>query len=56
LDNNSFKKDNITLKEPPRRLSGPEIVDMLDNLVIDENEDQFVVYGKSLTGLANVDC
>jgi hypothetical protein len=46
LDSNSFKKDNVVLKGPPRRLSGPEIADMLDNLVLDENGDQFVGYGK----------
>jgi hypothetical protein len=46
LDNNSFKKDNVVLKEPPRRLSGSEIADMLDNLVLVEHVDQFVGYGK----------
>jgi hypothetical protein len=46
LDSNSFKKDNVVLKGLPRRLSGPEIADMLDNLVRDENGDQFVGYGK----------
>jgi hypothetical protein len=46
LDNNSFKKDNVVLKEPPWHLSGPEIADMLDNLVLVEHVDQFVGYGK----------
>jgi hypothetical protein len=46
LDSNSFKEDNIILKGPPRHLSNLEIADMLNNLVLDENEDQFVRYGK----------
>jgi hypothetical protein len=40
------KKDNVVLKGPPRRLSCPEITDMLDNLVLDENGNQFVGYEK----------
>jgi hypothetical protein len=56
LDNNSFRKDNIVLKGLPSRLSGPEIVDMLDNLVLDKKGDQFVGYEKSITGPTNVDC
>jgi hypothetical protein len=46
LDNNAFKKNNIVLEGPPRCLSGPEIVDLLNNLVINENGDEFVGYGK----------
>jgi hypothetical protein len=46
LDSNSFKKDIIVLKGLPRCLSGLEITDMLDNLVLDENGDQFVGCGK----------
>jgi hypothetical protein len=46
LDNDTFKRDNIVLEGPPRRLSSPEIVDMLDNLVLKENGDEFVGYGK----------
>jgi hypothetical protein len=42
LDSNSFKKDNVVLKGPPRRLSGSEIADMVDNFVLNENVDQFV--------------
>jgi hypothetical protein len=34
LDSDTFKKDNIILEEPPRHLSGSEIIDMLDNLVL----------------------
>jgi hypothetical protein len=34
LDSNAFKKGNIILEGPPRRLSGLEIPDMLDNLVL----------------------
>jgi hypothetical protein len=44
LDNNAFKKDNIVLEGPPRCLSVPEIVDMLDNLVLNKNGDGFVGY------------
>jgi hypothetical protein len=40
------KKDNIVLEGPPRRLSGPEIADMLDNLVLKKNKDEFVGYEK----------
>jgi hypothetical protein len=35
-------------------LSGLEITDMLDNLVLDENGDKFVGYFKSITGPTNV--
>jgi hypothetical protein len=45
LDNDAFKMGNIVLEGPPRRLSGPEIADMLDNLVLKKNEDGFVAYG-----------
>jgi hypothetical protein len=45
-DSNTFKKDNIVLEGPPRRLSSPEIADMLDNLVLKENEDEVVGFGK----------
>jgi hypothetical protein len=34
LDRDTFKKGNIVLEGPPSRLSGPEIADMLDNLVL----------------------
>jgi hypothetical protein len=33
LDSDAFNKANIVLEGPPRRLSGLEITDMLDNLV-----------------------
>jgi hypothetical protein len=46
LDNNAFKKGNIILEGPPKRLSGPEIANMLDNLVLNKNEDEFVGYGE----------
>jgi hypothetical protein len=36
LDNDTFKKGNIVLEEQPRHLSGPEIADMLDNLVLNK--------------------
>jgi hypothetical protein len=57
LDSNSFKKENVVLKGPPKYLSDPEITDMLDNLILDENGDQFVGYGKkTITRPTNVDC
>jgi hypothetical protein len=46
LDRNTFKKDNIVSEGLPRSLSGPKIADMLDNLVLNENGDEFVGYGK----------
>jgi hypothetical protein len=46
MDSNSFRKDNVVLKGPPRQLSGAEITDMLDNLALDKKGDQFVGYGK----------
>jgi hypothetical protein len=46
LDSDAFKKDNIILEEPPWRLSGLEIADMLDNLVLKKNGDDFVGYRK----------
>jgi hypothetical protein len=30
---NAFKKDNIVTKGPPKHLSGPQIIDMLDKLM-----------------------
>jgi hypothetical protein len=46
LDSDTFKKGNIVLEGPPRHLSGPEIADMLNNLILKENGDEFVGYGK----------
>jgi hypothetical protein len=46
LDNDAFKKGNIVLEGPSRRLSGPEIADMLDNLVLNKNGTEFVGYGE----------
>jgi hypothetical protein len=40
-----FKKGNIILEGPPRHLSGPEITDMLDNLVLNKEGNGFVGYG-----------
>jgi hypothetical protein len=45
LDSDAFKKGNIVLEGLPKRLSGPEIADMLNNLVLKENRDEFVGYG-----------
>jgi hypothetical protein len=46
LDSDTFKKGNIVLEGPPRHLSGPEIADMLDNLVLKKNGDVLIGYGK----------
>jgi hypothetical protein len=44
LDSDTFKMDNIILEGPQMRLSGSEITDMLNNLVLKKNEDEFVGY------------
>jgi hypothetical protein len=46
LDRDTFKKDNVVLEGLSRHLSGPKITDMLDNLVLKKNGDEFVGYGK----------
>jgi hypothetical protein len=46
LDSDIFKKSNIVLEGPLRCLSSPAIADILDNLVLKENGDEFVEYGK----------
>jgi hypothetical protein len=46
LDSDAFRKDNIILGGPPRHLSGPKIADMMDNLVLNKNGDEFVGYGE----------
>jgi hypothetical protein len=46
MDSDAFKKDNIVLEGLTRRLSGPEITDMSDNLVLKKNGDEFVGYEK----------
>jgi hypothetical protein len=46
LVRNTFKKYNIVLEGLPMCLSGLEIIDMIDKLVIDKNGDKFVGYGK----------
>jgi hypothetical protein len=46
LNNDTFKKNNIVLEGPPRYLSGTEIADMLDNLVLKKNRKEFVGYEK----------
>jgi hypothetical protein len=45
LDNDTFKKGNIVLEGPPRRLSDSEIIDMLDNLVLNKEGNGFIGYG-----------
>jgi hypothetical protein len=44
LDSDTFKKGNIVLEGPPRRLSSPKIIDIIDNLVPNKNRDGFVGY------------
>jgi hypothetical protein len=44
LDSDTFKNDNIILEGQPWRLSGLEIADILDNLVLNKNGDGFVGY------------
>jgi hypothetical protein len=44
LDSNTFKKGNIVFEGLPRRLSGPEIADMLDSLVLNKEGNGFVGY------------
>jgi hypothetical protein len=45
LDSDTFKKGNIVLERPQRHLSGLEIADMLDNLVLNKEGNGFVGYG-----------
>jgi hypothetical protein len=45
LDRDAFRKGNIVLEGPPRRLSSLEIADMLNNLVLKKNGDEFVGHG-----------
>jgi hypothetical protein len=45
LGSDTFKKGNIVIEGLPRHLSSPEIADMLDNLVLKEDGDEFVGYG-----------
>jgi hypothetical protein len=53
LDSDAFKNDNIVLEGPPRHLSGSEITDMLDNLVLKKNRDEFVGFGKEHNWIHN---
>jgi hypothetical protein len=44
---NVFKKDNIITKGPPKHVSGPQIIDMLDKLTLDtERPMYFEGYGE----------
>jgi hypothetical protein len=40
-EQNAFKKDNIVTKGPSKRLSGPQIVDMLDKLTPDPERPRY---------------
>jgi hypothetical protein len=42
LDVDTFNKEYIVLEGLPRHLSGPKITNILDNLVLKENGDEFV--------------
>jgi hypothetical protein len=55
LDSDTFKKNNIILEGPPRHLCGPEIADIMDNLVFNKNGDVFVRYGKEHNVNASMD-
>jgi hypothetical protein len=46
LDSDAFIKGNIVFERPSRRLSDLEITDMLDNLLLNKNGDEFVGYGE----------
>jgi hypothetical protein len=41
-----FKKDNIVLEGLPWCLSGPQITNMLNKFVLNENVNEFIGYGK----------
>jgi hypothetical protein len=47
LDSDTFKKGNIVLEEPPGHLSGAEIAEMLDNVVLSKEGNGFVGYGNN---------
>jgi hypothetical protein len=42
LNSDTFKKDNIILEGPPECLSGAEIAEMLDNLVLNKEGNGFI--------------
>jgi hypothetical protein len=47
-EQNAFLKDTIVTKGPPKRLSGAQIVDMLDKLTLDpERPRYFEGYGET---------
>ena len=41
----SFRKDTVIRKGPPKRLSGPEIADNLNKLIINEEGDGYNGFG-----------
>ena len=45
LQRNTFRKDTVVTKGPLKHLSGQKIADMLSNLVLFANGDEFVVFG-----------
>jgi hypothetical protein len=45
LDSDTFKKGNIVLEGLPGCLSGAEIAEMLDNLVLNKEGNGFIGYG-----------
>jgi hypothetical protein len=41
MQNDSFRKDTVIKKGPPKRLSGPEIVENFSKLVLDRESDVY---------------
>jgi hypothetical protein len=54
FDRNSFRKDMIEMRGPPKRLSGLEILARLNDLKLNEHEISFKVLEPSKIGLTNV--
>jgi hypothetical protein len=46
LQSNAFRKDTIVEKGPPRRQTGQEIIEELNNLKISDGGEEFEGYGK----------
>jgi hypothetical protein len=46
LQRNAFRKDTIMEKGPPRRRTGQEIIEELNNLKNSDSEEEFEGYGK----------
>jgi hypothetical protein len=46
LQSNAFRKNTIVEKGPPRRRTGQEIIEELNNLKISDGGEEFEGYGK----------